>query len=181
MMLAKGVVGPGVSREECLRNGMSEEAWIYYTNNGNRVTIGDLLTKIGAQTICKNGTASVEGEKGCGTRMRADVAMGRLQLVLCNDFEYWDMNLRTSYLTPESCEEHLRAMGTEEGVELLAECKYCCTGVEEVSAVNLALDVTGNLSEATKFVLKERELVGMEWNLKELVDEWEQRREENEK
>lgn len=192
-MFAQGIAAPGVSKETCLHNGMTDKAWIYYTNNSNYVTIGDLFTKIGAQIICEHKTCGLEGKKACGERMRADVALGRLQLVLYGkrsskmgstdhqDFDYWNRNLHDSYLTPSECEAHLRALGTKEGVDLLAKCKYCCTGAKPVSAAKLALDVTGNLEEATKFVLREQALVGMDPDLEELTEEWSHRAKEHEK
>lgn len=178
----------------CLRNGMSDDAWEYYCkNNSGTVTIGALFSKIGAQLICEHKTSDLEGKKACGERMRADVALGRLQLVLYGkrssglgytdrkDFDYWNTSLRLSDLTPEGCEAHLRALGTADGVDLLAKCKYWCTCVEPVSAAKLALDVTGNLEEATKFVLQEQALVGMDPDLKELTEEWDKRLRAHEK
>lgn len=185
--------GAGVSKQTCLDLGMSEKAWIYYHEHSAYVTMKDLCTKIGAGSICEQKSYDLPGEKACGTRMRADVALGRLQLVLygkrsselgCKDhqdFGYWKEHLYVSYLTESERETHLCALGTKEGVDLLAKCKYCCGDVKPVSAAKLALDVTGNLEEATKFVLQEQALVGMGPDLEELTEEWGHRVKDHEK
>lgn len=185
--------GARVSKETCLDLGMSEKAYEYYHEHSLYVTMKNLCTKIGAGLILDNKSYDLPSEKACGTHMRADVALGRLQLVFYGkrsselgfkdhqDFDYWKTNLYVSYLTSSERETHLRALGTKEGVDLLAKCKYCCVDVKPVSAAKLALDVTGNLGEATKFVLQEQALVGMDPDLKELTEEWDKRLRAHEK